>query len=86
MDVERTALPGIGLRHVFITARGRRIGTISHRDGRRDLLVYDREDPDTCVLTVPLTAGPSLDTRFMPSMIGLTSSASYSTRAPMARS
>lgn len=56
MDVERTALPGIGLRHVFTTARGRRIGTISHRGGRRDLLVYDRDDPDTCVLSVPLTS------------------------------
>jgi TrkA domain protein len=55
VDVERTALPGIGLQHVFTTAKGRRIGTISHRDGRRDLLVYDRVDPDTCVLTVPLT-------------------------------
>lgn len=55
MDVERTALPGIGLQHVFTTAKGRRIGTISHRDGRRDLLIYDRVDPDTCVLTVPLT-------------------------------
>lgn len=37
------------------THRPARIGTISHRDGRRDLLVYDRLDPDTCVLTVPLT-------------------------------
>jgi TrkA domain protein len=55
VDVERTALPGIGLQHVFTTAKGRRIGAISHRDGRRDLLVYDRVDPDTCVLTVPLT-------------------------------
>ena len=55
MDVERTALPGIGLQHVFTTAKGRRIGTISHRDGRRDLLIYDRVDPDTCVLTLPLT-------------------------------
>ncbi|MGH3389914.1 MAG: cation:proton antiporter regulatory subunit [Actinomadura sp.] len=55
VDVERTALPGIGLQHVFTTARGRRIGVISHRDGRRDLLVYDKEDPDTCVLTVGLT-------------------------------
>jgi TrkA domain protein len=55
VDVERTALPGIGLQHVFTTAKGRRIGAISHRDGRRDLLIYDRLDPDTCVLTVPLT-------------------------------
>ena len=29
------------------TARGRRIGIISHRNGRRDLVIYDREDPDT---------------------------------------
>jgi TrkA domain protein len=55
VDIERTALPGIGLQHVFTTARDRRIGVISYRDGHRDLLVYDREDPDTCVLTVPLT-------------------------------
>jgi K+:H+ antiporter subunit KhtT len=55
VDVERTALPGIGLQHVFTTGRGRRVGVISHRDGRRDLLVYDKEDPDTCVLTVALT-------------------------------
>jgi TrkA domain protein len=55
VDIERTALPGIGLQHVFTTARGRRIGVISHRDGRRDLLVYDQDDPDTCVLTEALT-------------------------------
>ncbi|HEY7487372.1 MAG TPA: cation:proton antiporter regulatory subunit [Streptosporangiaceae bacterium] len=55
MDVERTALPGIGLRHVFTTAQGRRIGVISHRTGRRDLAVYDVEDSDACVVTVTLT-------------------------------
>lgn len=52
MDIERTALPGIGLRHVFATARGRRVGVISHRSGRRDLIVYDPDDPDTAVHTV----------------------------------
>lgn len=57
VEIERTALPGIGLQHVFTTERGRRIGVISHRDGRRDLLVYDQHDPDTCVLTQPLTIG-----------------------------
>jgi K+:H+ antiporter subunit KhtT len=55
VEIERTALPGIGLRHVFTTARGRRIGVISHRDGRRDLIVFDPHDPDTCVLTEALT-------------------------------
>ncbi|WP_344890798.1 cation:proton antiporter regulatory subunit [Actinomadura meridiana] len=55
MDVERTALPGIGLQHVMTTGRGRQIGVISHRSGRRDLVIYDKEDPDTCVATVALT-------------------------------
>jgi TrkA domain protein len=55
VDVERTALPGIGLQHVFTTARGRQIGVISHRTGRRDLAIYDKEEPDTCVVTVALT-------------------------------
>jgi len=42
VEVERTALPGIGLRHVFTTSNGRRLGVVSHRSGRRDLVVYDR--------------------------------------------
>lgn len=55
MDVERTPLPGIGLRHEFTTARGRRVGVVSHRTGRRDLVVYDRADPDTVAVTVTLS-------------------------------
>lgn len=35
MEVHRTPLPGIGLRHEFVTERGRRVGVISHRSGRR---------------------------------------------------
>lgn len=56
MDVERTALPGIGLQHIMTTGRGRQIGVISHRTGRRDLVIYDKDDPDTCIATVALTA------------------------------
>ena len=55
MDLERTKLPGIGLQHVMTTARGRQLGVISHRTGRRDLVVYDKEDPDSCIATVALT-------------------------------
>ncbi|MGP4030045.1 cation:proton antiporter regulatory subunit [Actinomadura sp. 3N407] len=55
MDVERTSLPGIGLRHVLTTARGRQIGVVSHHTGRRDLVVYDKHDPDVCVVSVALT-------------------------------
>jgi TrkA domain protein len=56
MDVERIDLPGIGTSHVVTTARGRRIGIVSHRSGRRDLVVYDKEDPDTSVVSVALSA------------------------------
>lgn len=56
MDVERVPLPGIGLRHVLATARNRRIGVVSHHSGRRELVVYRRDDPDTAAETVVLTA------------------------------
>jgi TrkA domain protein len=56
VEVERTALPGIGLQHVLTTERRRQVGVVSHHTGLRDLVVYDKEDPDTCVVTVRLTA------------------------------
>ncbi len=46
MEIEETKLPGIGLRHDFVTHAGRRLGVVSHRDGERDLVVYDPADPD----------------------------------------
>lgn len=55
VEFERSALPGIGLQHVFSTRHGRRLGVISHRSGQRDLLVYDTEDPDSVGETVILT-------------------------------
>lgn len=55
MDVEQTALPGIGLRHEFTTQSGRRIGVVSHRTGRRDLVIYAKHDPDCASETVKLT-------------------------------
>jgi TrkA domain protein len=54
MEVEQTALPGIGLRHEFTTQAGRRIGVISHRTGRRDLVIYSKEDPDRACEVVKL--------------------------------
>jgi TrkA domain protein len=55
MDVNETALPGVGLRYDFTTGSGRQLGVVSHRSGRRDLLVYDRRDPDTCQEVIQLT-------------------------------
>lgn len=46
--VEQTTLPGIGVRHDITTAKGRRIGVISFRSGRRDFITFDPDDPDSC--------------------------------------
>ena len=48
MEIFETPLPGIGIRYEFDTSRGRRIGVLVQRDGNRQLLVYDTDDPDTC--------------------------------------
>jgi TrkA domain protein len=53
--VERTALPGIGVRHDIVTGAGRRIGVISRRSGQRDLVIADVEDPDASTAQVPLS-------------------------------
>jgi TrkA domain protein len=48
VKVEQTTLPGIGVRHDLLTARGRRIGVISFRSGRRDFITFDPDDEDSC--------------------------------------
>ena len=55
MEVFETPLPGIGVRHEFMTSDGERLGVVTRRDGRRELLLYDREDPDSCRVTIELT-------------------------------
>ena len=47
-DVEETKLPGVGVRYAFTTSGGDRVGVIAHRGGKRELLVYSRDDPDSC--------------------------------------
>ena len=48
MEIQETALPGVGLRQEFTTSSGRQLEVVSHRTGRRDLLLYDPDDPDAC--------------------------------------
>lgn len=59
MDIEETALPGIGLRHDFLTGAGRRVGVVSHRRGRRELVVYSERDPDAVEVVIVLAAEES---------------------------
>ena len=52
--IEKVDLPGIGFRHDLVTEGGRRISVVSHRDGERDLGVFDDDDPDACRDSIPL--------------------------------
>ncbi len=53
-ELNETPLPGVGVRHDFVSRSGRPLGVVSHHTGRRDLVVYDRADPDRAVVTVEL--------------------------------
>ena len=55
-EVTETQLPGVGVRHEFTTSDGERVGVVSHRGGRREIVVYDREDPDACSTLLHLDA------------------------------
>jgi TrkA domain protein len=45
--IEKIDLPGVGIRHDMVTKHGRHVGVLNYRDGRRELALYDPEDPDT---------------------------------------
>ncbi len=66
--IEATRLPGVGMRHDFVTSQGRRIGLITHRGGDRELLLYRSDDPDACVDTVRLDAD---DLRALTELLGV---------------
>jgi TrkA domain protein len=55
VDVNVTPLPGIGVQQDFVTRSGRRVGVITYRDGRAELLVFRVDDPDAALVSAPLT-------------------------------
>jgi TrkA domain protein len=46
VEVFETRLPGVGVRYEFTTAGGERLGVLVRRDGRREIVAYDKDDPD----------------------------------------
>jgi TrkA domain protein len=54
-EIIETRLPGVGLRHELVCESGERVGVITRHSGRRDLLVFDRRDPDAVSESVDLT-------------------------------
>ncbi len=65
--VRETKLPGVGVKFEFTTDGGRIVGVLVRRDGRREILVYDDDDPDACASSLELTAA---DTRTMSELLG----------------
>jgi TrkA domain protein len=53
--VEKVDLPGIGFRHDVVTSNGRRISIVTHRDGARELALFDEIDPDASTDSIPLS-------------------------------
>ncbi|MFE0531399.1 cation:proton antiporter regulatory subunit [Micromonospora parva] len=45
MEIERIALPGVGVSYSFVTGDGTRLGVICHPNGARDIVLYDGDDP-----------------------------------------
>ncbi len=66
-EVSETPLPGVGVRHEFVTAGGERVAVLTHRTGRREVAVYDRADPDACTTVLHLSAD---DTRTLAELLG----------------
>lgn len=56
MDIEETRLPGVGLRHDLTIRDGQRVGIVSQVNGDRELVLYDRHDPDACQAVLHLSA------------------------------
>ena len=59
-DVVETELPGVGTRYDFTTRAADRVAVIVHRSGRREIMIYDRDDPDACRTALELTADDAL--------------------------
>lgn len=68
-EVSETQLPGVGVRYDFFTDAGVRAGVIAHRGGRRELVVYQADDPDASATMMDLSFD---DARTMAELLGAT--------------
>lgn len=66
-EVREILLPGVGVRHEFTTSSGERVAVLTHRNGRRELAIYDRADPDACTTVLHLSPD---DTRTLAELFG----------------
>jgi TrkA domain protein len=66
--VKEIPLPGIGVRYEFVTEDGARVGVVHHRSGLRELVLFERADPDTSHDLLRL--GPD-DSRTLAELLGV---------------
>lgn len=59
MEIFETPLPGVGVRYEFTSVAGDRLAVVVRRDDRRELVLYDEDDPDSCRDIVQLTGQES---------------------------
>jgi len=59
-EVRETELPGVGTRFDFTSSSGDPVSVLVHRSGRREILVYDRDDPDQCRTALRLSSEDTL--------------------------
>lgn len=67
VEVTEVRLPGVGVRHEYTTAAGDRVGVLTHHGGHREVLVYERDDPDRSRTILQLTPD---DTRTLAELLG----------------
>jgi TrkA domain protein len=66
--VSEVPLPGIGVRYEFETEDGARLGVVHHRSGLRELVQFERNDPDTSHDLVRLSPD---DSRTLAELLGV---------------
>ena len=68
-EVTETQLPGVGVRYEFTTGSGRKVGVLHHHSGRREIVIYDKADPDQARSVLELSAD---DSRTVSDLLGAT--------------
>lgn len=66
-EVTETQLPGVGVRYEFQTAEHDHVGVVHHHSGRREIVVYDRKDPDVARSVLEISAD---DSRTLSDLLG----------------
>ncbi|HEX9711707.1 MAG TPA: cation:proton antiporter regulatory subunit [Actinomycetota bacterium] len=76
-EIQETALPGVGVRYEFTSSAGVRVAVVHHRSGRRELILFEPDDPDCVQRSVDLD---EVDSRTLAEMLGASKVAEHLAR------